>query len=200
AIYLPVAIAYGDTFVWIWDRWMLGDYYSHGPLLPFVAAAALYFRRDEWSAIPARVDLRGWWFLGAGLLLRLVGAAQMVDSISAMSLILTLVGVVYITVGPARLRRLLPVILLLAFATPMPIDLTGHLAFELKEIAVDAAMWTGNALGLGATRVGASVRVPGQLEALPVADACGGLRSLLALTSLGYCLAFFMGTPSTWRR
>ncbi|MEE9127987.1 MAG: archaeosortase/exosortase family protein [Planctomycetota bacterium] len=36
--------------------------------------------------------------------------------------------------------------------------------------------------------------------ALKVADACGGLRSLVALTTLGYVLAFFFGSDSIKRR
>ncbi len=200
AFYLPLMIAYGDTFIWMWDRWMLGDYYSHGPLLPAVAAFVIYSQRHSWAMIEAVPDLRGWWFLAFGLLMRFCGAAQMVDSLSAMSLLFTLTGVVLLTVGAARLRKLLPVILLVVFAMPMPMDLTGRLAFELKEIAIAGAMGLGNALGLGALRVGASIIVPGQSVALPVADACGGLRSLLALTTLGYCLAFFIGSGSAVRR
>ena len=39
AFYLPLIIAYGDTFLWIYDRWNTVDgYYSHGPLLPAVGA------------------------------------------------------------------------------------------------------------------------------------------------------------------
>jgi exosortase len=200
AFYLPLLIAYGDTLKWIWDRWMLGDYYSHGPLLPFVAAAVIYLRRKSLAAIPSGPDLRGWWLLAIGLFLRFCGAAQMVDSLSAGSLLFTVSGVVLLTLGFERFKALLPVIALLAFATPMPMDSTGRIAFELKEIAVDGAVAVGNTFGLQAVREGATIRVPGQVEPLLVADACGGLRSLLALTTLGYCLAFFLGSRSWLRR
>ena len=200
AFYAPLILAYGDSLVWIWDRWWLGDYYSHGPLLPCVAAVVLYNRRQSWAEVEARVDMRGWWFLGFGLVMRLCGAAQMVDSISAASLLFSIIGVVLLTVGMQRLRLVLPVIALMVFATPMPMDLTGTAAFELKEVAINGALAVGNFLGLGADRIGASIRIPGQEQMLPVADACGGLRSLLALTTLGYCLAFFIGSADATRR
>jgi exosortase len=200
AFYLPMIVAYGDTFVWIYDRWMIGDYYSHGPLLPAVGAFVIFTQRHEWGKVEARPDMRGWWFLAFGLFLRFCGAATMVDSLSAASLIFSLTGLVLVTVGFGRLKKILPVILLVGFATPMPMDLTGRVAFELKEIAIQSAMGLGNALGLEGVREGASIKVPGQKLALPIADACGGLRSLLALTTLGYCLAFFIGTANLTRR
>lgn len=200
AFYLPLLIAYGDSMKWIWDRWMQGEYYSHGPLLPMVAGFVLITQRDRFKKIPAQTDLRGWWLLGLGLFLRFCGAAQMVDSLSAASLIFTISGTVMLTLGFGRLKAALPVIMLLLFATPMPMDFTGRIAFELKEVAVDGAVTLGNLLGLGATRHGANIQIPGQSLMLPVADACGGLRSLFALTTLGYCLAFFIGSGAAVRR
>lgn len=200
ALYLPLIVAYGDTFVWMRDRWADGEYYSHGPLLVIVAAAIIVFRRSTWGNIESGIDPRGWWFLGLGLFLRFCGAAQMVDSLSAASLLFSLIGVVLLSAGAGRLRYFLPVIFLLLLATPMPINIVDKLAFELKEVAIETSMSIGNLFGLGAQRIGAAIDIPGQDLHLPVADACGGLRSLLALTSLGYCLAFFMGSPHWGRR
>jgi len=201
AVFLPLVIAYGDTLKWIWDRWMWEDsYYSHGPILPLLAAFVIYTRYDRIVALPGQVDLRGWWLLGTGLLLRLAGAAVTVDSLSAASLTLSLCGAVWLALGNARLRVLLPVLLLLVFCTPPPLDFTNRIAVELKEVAITAALSLGNALGLGAVRDGANLLVPGQTQALRIADACGGLRSLVALTTLGYALAFFFGSSSPWRR
>ena len=57
-----------------------------------------------------------------------------------------------------------------------------------------------NFFGLGGVQRGAHLYVPGQELPLLVADPCGGLRSLLALTTMGYCLAFFMGSQRGARR
>src|SRR5207249_3367010 len=73
-------------------------------------------------------------------------------------------------------------------------------AFQLKETAVDAGLAIANWFGLGAVRDVALVKVPGQAEGLLVADACGGLRSLLAMLTLAWCIAFFMGPQSALRR
>ena len=199
--FLPVITAYGTTGKWILDRWMLPDsYYSHGPLVPLVAAAMVFLRRDSWGAVPARADARGWWILGPGLALHLCGAALMIDSLSAASLMLSTVGVVWVSMGLGRLNRLWPVLALAVFAIPMPIFMTGRLAFELKEVAIDASEFLTTLLGVEVFRSAADLYVHPHKEPLQVADACSGLRSLIALTTLGYCVAFFMGPQRGLRR
>ena len=199
--FLPLVVAYGVTFKWIYDSWMLPEsYYSHGPLLPLVAGLILWSRRSEWGAVPAAGDARAWWLLGPGLLLHLAGGALMIDSVSAASIVLVLPGVVWLSVGWGRLRKTLPVLGLIAFAVPLPIFMTGRLAFELKEVAMQLSLMLNDLLGLETVRRGADLFVSPHTEPLEVADACSGLRSLIALTTLGYCVAFFMGTQSGIRR
>ncbi len=197
---LPLAIAYAVTAKWIWDVWWLPDsYYSHGPLVPLLAVILLVARRQHWSAVPAAPAAAGWWLLGAGLLVHAAGAALTIDSLSALSLWLSVPGACWLVLGGARLRRLLPILGLIVFATPMPLFVSGRLAFELKELAVGAGLALAQALGFGGEQAGGMIRVPGQTETLEVADPCSGLRSLVALTTLGYCIAFFAG-PIRLRR
>ena len=129
-----------------------------------------------------------------------IGAALSIDSLSALSLALSLPGVVLLSQGPQRFRRLLPILGLVPFAIPMPLVVTGRLVFELKEIAVSMGLAIADILGVGAVRIGIDVRVQGQVEVLHVADACAGLRSLVSLSTLGYGLAFFLGPQSGARR
>jgi exosortase len=201
AIVLPLLVAYAAALQWIWDVWWLPEsYYSHGPLLPLVAAAVVWLWRGRWRALPARFDPRGWWLLAPGLLGLLVGAALTIDSLAAMSLVLSVPGAVWLVLGGARTALLWPVLGLVAFAVPLPLFASGSLAFELKELAVRGGLELANLLGLGGTREGAHLAVPGQSEPLLVEDPCGGLRSLLALTTLGYCFAFLMTSTPSRRR
>ena len=192
---LPVVLAYALTAVWVWDNWMLPDsYYSHGPLIPLVAAFFVWRRLGDWRRLPASFDPRGWWLLGPGLALHLCGAALMVDSLSAASLCLTVPGLVLLTQGVPRWRATLPVVGLLPFAIPMPMFVTGKVVFLLKEIAVNLGLGLANVLGAGATRIGANIRVPDDSRLLVVADACGGLRSLVSLMTVAYVIAFLMSS------
>ena len=199
AVFLPLLIAYAAALQWVWDLWWLPEsYYSHGPLLPLVAAFLIWRWRPQWSLQPSCVQATGWWLLGPGLLLHAVGAALTIDSLSALSLALSVPGAVWLAVGRARTLAIWPVLGLLPFALPLPLFASGNLAFELKEIAVRGGLWVANMFGLAGTRQGAHLFV-GSNEALLVEDPCGGLRSLLALLSLAYCFAFLLGDRG-WRR
>jgi exosortase len=198
---VPFLIAYAGTLVWIVHGWFLPDgYYSHGVLLPALAAFALWRGRASIAAAPVSTSRVGWVVLFAGLALHLVGSALLVDSLSAVSLIPSLVGMLLLTAGTARLRAVGPVVGLLLFAIPLPIFVTGQIAFYMKEAATGTATAIANFFGLGATRVGSLLYVPGEDSPLVVGEPCSGLRSLVALVTLGYCFAFFVGGRSVLRR
>ncbi len=201
AFFLPVGLAYATALWWVWESWNLEEsYYAHGPLMPFVAAFMIWSWRDRWGQSNRETDLRGWLLLGPGLFLHLCGAALTIDSISAASLCLSIPGVTLLALGSARFQVLSPVLFLTLFAVPLPMFLTGAIAFEMKEIATDSGLALARLFGSGALRTGANISIPGQSEQLYVAAACSGLRSLVSLVTLGYCIAFFMGNQSGLRR
>ena len=201
AIFLPLVLAFATALMWCWQLWMVDDgYFAHGVLIPFVVGFVIWIRRDRWRRETARVDARGWWLLGPGLFVHMCGAALTIDSVSAAGLVLVVPGAAWLGLGRDRLRGLWPALWLFAFAVPMGIYVTGRVAFELKEVAVWGGVWMSQVSGLAVERAGALLHVPGEDSPLNVADPCGGLRSLLAMVTLVYCLAFFTGPSSLWRR
>ncbi|MEQ1631555.1 MAG: exosortase/archaeosortase family protein [Planctomycetota bacterium] len=201
AVILPLLIAYALPLWWCIELWSLPEgYFAHGPLVPIVMATVIWGRRAQWRKTVAHPDPRGFWLLGPALLLHLVGAALTIDSLSAASLVFAVPGAAWVAFGRERLAGQWPVLWMFAFAVPMPIYVTDRVAFELKEIAVRGGVWLAESTGLAITNEGASLFVPGQTEALNVADPCGGLRSLLAMITLVYCIAFFIGPRTAWRR
>ncbi|MCK5940777.1 MAG: exosortase [Planctomycetes bacterium] len=201
AVFLPLLVAYAMALAWCVDRWNAPtEYFAHCWLVPFVGLAVVWFRRRSWRLRPQRVDLRGLWLLVPGLLLHTAGAALMIDSWSAASLVLTVPGAAWLALGRARLAGLWPVLWLTLFAVPTPIYVEGRLAFELKEIAVVGGSWLANLLGADVVRQGDRLLPQGIDGSLFVADACSGLRSLLAMLTLAYCLAFFTGPARLGRR
>lgn len=201
AVFLPLVVAYWTALQWCADRWNAPtEYFAHCWLLPPVAAWLLWSRRTEWSPRPRIVDPRGWLLLGPALLLHLAGAALMVDSWSAASCALAVPGAAWLALGRDRLRGLWPVLWLAAFCVPLPMYVEGRLAYTLKEVAVAGGSWLANLAGADVVRAGDMLQPRGVDGALYVADACSGLRSLLAMLTLAYCLAFFLGAPRAARR
>lgn len=201
AVFAPLLLAYALPLWWCWELWSLPEgYFAHGPLVPLVTAFVFVSRRKQWSQIPARTDWNGLWLLGPALVMHLAGAALTIDSVSAASLVFAVPGAAWLAVGRERLRGSWPALWMVAFAVPLPIYVTDRLAFELKEVAVRGGVWLAQATGLAIRSEGASLYVPGQETPLDVADPCGGLRSLLAMVTLVYCIAFFVGPQTTLRR
>lgn len=201
AIVLPLLLAYAPSLWWCAEMWWRDDgYYSHGPLVPLLMAAVLWWRRQQWQRQPARFDRRGFWLLGPALLLHLCGAALTIDSLSAASLVLAVPGAAWLWLGRARLAGQWPSLWLPLFAVPLPLFVSGRLAFQLKEAALFVGLHLAQATGLSVVRDGTLLRVPGQTAGLLVADPCGGLRSLLAMLLLAYVVAFLLGPPRFWRR
>lgn len=199
AVALPVVVAYAASLGWVFDNWFIKDsYYSHGPLLPLLAVFLVWRQWGALRALPGGADARGWWLLGPALFLHLCAAALTVDSLSAASLCLAIPGAVLLGQGAARWRRLLPILGLIVFAIPTPMFVTGRAVFVLKEVAVFLGISLANLFGAGVTRSGADILVPGAVDRLVVADACGGLRSLVALVTVGYVITFIMGS-ARWR-
>src|SRR5262249_47630890 len=163
SIFLPLLRTYEAALRWCWELWWKPDYYfGHGPLVPLVMAAVIWQRRELWRRRPAAPDPRAWWLLGPALLLHLAGAAVTIDSLSAASVALALPGAAWLALGRERLRGLWPVLWLFAFAVPLPLYVTGRLAFELKEVAVSGGLLLAQLTGLQVVRQGALLQVPGQ--------------------------------------
>lgn len=201
AVFLPLLVAYATALAWCADRWNAPtDYFAHCWLLPPLAAYLVWSQRAVWSPRPRTVDPRGWLLLGPALALHLAGAALMVDSWSAASLVLAVPGAAWLALGRERLRGLWPVLWLAAFCVPLPMYVEGRLAFTLKEVAVAGGSWLANLAGADVVRSGDMLQPRGVDGALHVADACSGLRSLLAMMTLAYCLACFLGAPRMLRR
>jgi exosortase len=201
AVFLPLLVGYATVFRWVWDSWVMPEsYYSHGPIVLVAAVVLVWVRRADWHAAPARPDGTGWLLLAPGLCIHACGAALTIDSLSAASLCLSIPGAVLLGLGRARWRALLPILWLPVFAVPMPMFVTGTLAFELKEFAIGAGLELARLGGVDAVRVGAEIAVGAEAQRLQVADPCSGLRSLVSLTTLGYCIAFFLGPQRGARR
>jgi exosortase len=172
----------------VW-HWKIVPDYSHGFL---VAPLALYFafeRRDTLRHTPFEGS---WW----GLVPLLLGALALAVGrlgveLMAMrtSFVLTLNGIVLLLLGLRAYRVLAFPLLFLFLMVPLPQSLVNVVAFPLQLVAADLAVKALFLLGIPALREGNIIHLA---EAkLFVAEACSGLRSLMALGTLAVVFAYF---------
>ncbi len=188
---------YGHVCWRLAQDWMTDGNYSHGILIPPLAAYFVWERR----AALASMDLRP---TNAGLAIVAISLAVLVAGILGAELFLTrismlgvLAGAVAYAAGWRHLRAVAFPIAFLLLMIPIPAIVFNQLAFPLQLVAsrFGAAM-----LSLG----GVPVLREGNViilsnTTLDVAEACSGIRSLVSLITLGTVLAYFR-TPTLGRR
>ncbi len=184
---------------WEWSRG--SSYYSHGYLIPFVTLWLVWGIRGRLAKLAPSDDLRGWglFTLGFGLFLLLAGAYLRRGSIQGFSLIVALCGLVFFLYGRAISKALLFPLLFTISMIPMSMWTLNQFTFPLKMFATAGTVRVVNglhAVGLHPCPVvqrGSDVvwqKPDGTEDSLTVAEACSGLKSLIALLTFGALLAY----------
>ena len=183
-------IAYIPTFIWMIDRWTEHDtYYSHGFLIPFISGFIIWLKREKLSKLKIMPSGTGWIFFISGILIHAVSALWRVYFTSGFSLLLVLPGLILLFFGKKYLKELLFPVGFLVFMIPLPLVAIANLSFRLKIFAASVSTFIINKLGVPAIREGSVIRT--MHSYLLVEDPCSGIRSLIALISLGALMAYF---------
>jgi exosortase len=106
----------------------------------------------------------------------------------------TLIGLVILLLGLPIFRILAFPLCFLFLMVPLPQSLVNVIAFPLQLFAADLAVQILHLLDMPVLREGNIIHLPN--TQLFVAEACSGLRSLMALGTLGVVFAYFF--RKTW--
>jgi len=198
AISVIVAIvAFGGPLLELIHRWQTQEEYSHGFLIPLIAAWLIWTRRN---ALVASIGQPSW--AGPALVL-LAGAMHIVGKLSSLfflsqlGFIVVLIGIALGVGGRPLLKVLFIPIVFLVFAIPTPYFIDSMLSYRLQLISSQLGVLfirafqipvflEGNVIDLGVYK-------------LQVVDACSGLRYLYPLLSLGFLAAYLFQAP-IWQR
>ena len=182
-------VLYAPVLYYMVLHWQVSQDYSHGFL---IFPLALYFAWER-RRLLMRVPIEGSWW---GLVPLVLGAASLaVGRLGTelmtlrSSFVLTLIGLVLLLLGRRVFRVLAFPLLFLFLMIPLPQSLVNVVAFPLQLVAADAAVRVLQALGIPALLEGNIIHLAN--AQLFVAEACSGLRSLMALITLGIVFAYF---------
>ena len=196
AVLLALAVFSGGLLELV-NRWSRQEEYSHGFLIPFVAAWMLWARRE---ALIASVGPPSWTGPAAILLavaMLIVGDLSAFFLLSQLGFIVALIGIVLCIGGYSLLRIAFLPMAFLVFAIPLPYFIDTELSFRLQLISSQLGVFfirlfdipvhlTGNVIDLGNYK-------------LQVVEACSGLRYLYPLLSFGFLAAYLFQAP-LWQR
>ncbi|MFH2001018.1 MAG: exosortase/archaeosortase family protein [Planctomycetota bacterium] len=184
-----IGFAYAYTWYWLYIRWTAADsFFAHGFIVPFIFLWLLYRRKEALAHLEPAPDLRGLLLVVPALLIHLMAVHTEVYSPSGFTLPVLLAGIVLYFWGWARLKLLLFPILFCFFAIPLPMTWVQSASFRLKIIAMHLSTGLAGIAGVE-TREQGSYIFFNSGEHLLVGSPCSGLRSLVALTALGFLYA-----------
>jgi exosortase len=182
-------VLYAPVLYYMAVHWSQVEDYSHGFLIAPLAAYFVWERRFKLRRVAIVPD---WWGLVPLLLGTLTLAVGRLGSELMnlrISFVLSLIGIVLLLLGRRVFRVIAFPLLLLFLMVPLPQSLVNVVAFPLQLIAADMAVNALYLLHIPALREGNIIHLAN--SQLFVAEACSGLRSLMALFTLGVVFAYF---------
>jgi exosortase D (VPLPA-CTERM-specific) len=200
-----IAIGVGLMSLWpfwdglsrMWGWWIDSPEYSHGVLIPPVAAFLLWQQKDRLE----RIRFTGSWtgvaliLLGGAFLV--VGQLGTVYTIVQYAYLITLYGLILSFLGWAAFRYIAFPLLVLLFMVPLPEFVLANLSTKLQLLSSQIGVWFMRLFDVSVFLEGNVVDLGGYK--LQVAEACSGVRYLFPLMTLAFLMAYFY-KGALWKR
>jgi exosortase len=169
------------ALIWLVRSWLSNPYYTHGFLIPPIAALLAWRQWRHLRAAPRRGET---W---PGLLVTVAGLATVVWAmrwqsyfVAALALVALLVGILLYLEGWPRLRYWFFPLLFLAFMVPLPfVDLASP---WLESFTAESATAMARLFGISAAHQGGEIALAN--TTITVGAPCSGLRSLVAMITV----------------
>jgi exosortase len=194
-----IALAFGVYFPILRNmvrHWSMVEDYQHGFIIAPLAFFFAYQRR--WDLEDAVI--KGSWL---GLIPMLIGLTSLTIGRLGTELmtmragfIFTLIGLIVLLLGREIFKILAFPLFFLFLMVPLPQSLVNTIAFPLQLTAAKFAVWTLQEMGIPALVEGNIIHLA--RAELFVHEACSGLRSLMALITLGVVFAYFFNRSVLW--
>ena len=202
----------------LWNRWRDPNW-SHSYLVPLFSLWFLYIRRHKLKNLPLKRSWTGIVILVIGMVIEFWAMFFLrFDYGRYMGLLVSVFGLVLFLGGWGLMRHAWVSVLFLIFMMPVPASIYERAASPLQELAARASVTTLNVCQIDAKRRGTVIQIPMpvkdkegnpvldmtgkpliKIEPLNVAEACAGLRLLVAFIALGVAFAYLSDKP-VWQR
>ena len=164
---------------------------SHGVLVPAIAAFLIWQRRREISWTEATPSLWGFGLLVGSLVIYLVSLRAHIAASAHLAMVTSLAGLVWWNLGGRIFRHLLFPLGFLVFMVPVPVSISGAVAFPLQLFATSASADVIRGIGIPVLHEGTMLYFA--KASLEVVEACSGIRSMLAYLTLGVLFIHLAG-------
>ena len=177
--------------------WGINDNYSHGYLIPPLAAYLAWERRHALASTPTSQAWSGLIVIAGSVCVLLVGLLGAELFLSRIAMLGTLVGGILFILGWRHLKMLAFPLGVLLLMIPIPAILFNQIVFPLQLVASQAGEMAVAAAGIPVLREGNVIFLAN--TTLEVAEACSGIRSLVSLLTLAIVFGYFTDPRPTVR-
>ncbi|MDG2423802.1 MAG: exosortase/archaeosortase family protein [Phycisphaerales bacterium] len=193
-------------FIWLfWSflnrqfRWALQEQadWGHTLVIPFIAGWFVYLNRQKIFAEPFRTAWTGLLLIIAGMgIYSISGLGPMMlrhHNIMGFGVGVTLFGLVLFFCGWRAMRWLwFPTLYLIVFGQTVSDVFLEVITYRLQDIAAVGSYYGLSLIGFDVERSGNTLQIFHQGEMIPVniAEACSGMRMLVAFLALGVAMAY----------
>ena len=183
AAIIAIVGLFAGTAVNMVDTWLNSATYNHCLLIPLIAAYLTWERREIFQLTTPRPQIAGLMLVAAAGFLWLLGRLVGVLMVEEFALVFALQGATLAIFGWTVTRALLLPIGFLLFMVPFG----DFLVQPLQNLTADFVVWFLRIIGVPVFRDGVFLSTPsGEFH---VAEACSGVRFLIAMIPLGVLLA-----------
>lgn len=217
AWFAPANVAMGALLLlgfvalfWDWflrqHRWSSSsEDWSHAYLVPLVSGYLIYRKRAEIARIAPTVFWPGLLPLLVGVAMYYLFVLSLLEGLhlfQGVGLVLTVAGVTLLLLGPRVFSYVAVPVGYLALAITLPDRLMFQITFYLQALAAKGSWVLLNLLGLNTEIAGNTLTMitsGGDEIPLNVAEACSGMRMVIAFLALGVAVAF-ISCSQWWQR
>ena len=174
------------------SQWWNISTYNHILFVPLIAGWLIYSRRGDLARITPQAWFPGLLMFGGALFVWLVGSLAGVNTVSQLGAVLALQTSIAALLGLRVTAATLFPLLYLVFLVPFGDELVPALQMITAEMVITLTQWS----GVTAVIDGVFIDTPAGL--FEVAEACSGVKFLIAMIALGTLICYCCF--STWKR
>lgn len=164
--------------------------YSHILLVLPVVGLLLWLRRESLATVVPRYSMWGVALAALGVGMDFAGFATQIDLLKDLGMVVLLVAAVVAVAGWRWPLKALPAFGALLFLVPVPGRVRQQIALPLQDASASITEWSMDLIGQPVVRMGNVLQINGVDVA--VAEACNGMRMVVALALVAYAFAFSM--------
>lgn len=195
---LVFLVTYSPTFQWLNFKYQGQDsYYSHGYLIPFIAAYMIYCKREELSRTELSGSPSGLGLIVGALVIHILGVIGDIHFVSGFSMILYIAGCSLYLLGTGITTKIAYPLSYLVFMFPVPDAFINIVALPAKSLATTLSLYLMSILDIPFIREG--FRIQFATSTYVVETPCNGMRSLISFLALGFIFIYFM-RAKLWKK